>query len=362
MNWLRFNHSTLVFIITFFLLLINTTANAYQYPANYVRDHDSPGISAKLFRKCPVADGFDFPVGKPNAKGYYNAQKFTRNHHLADDWNGVGGGNTDLGDPIYSIANGIVVQTKNYGPPWGRVTRILHNAGTVEKPVYVESLYAHMRTILIKRGLVVKRGQKIGTIGNANGTWWAHLHLEIRTSINKSIGVGYSRDTTGYTDPTKYIKKHRPAWRYAARKRRLTRIKRSRRILAAKRLALKKRQTKILAKGKKSNTTAATVSTILRLVELSLNYLSNDKASTAPEKSLGHAETVASNIWSASMLAVSVCENTGATITTPSRRLTYQTYWLQIEPAYDIPLWPNKSSNLININPPKTDKSFWEIP
>ncbi len=347
---------------TLILLLINTTANAYQYPSNYVRDHDSPGISVKLFRQCPVADGFDFPVGKPNAKGYYNAQKFTRNHHLADDWNGVGGGNTDLGDPIYSIANGIVVQTHNYGPPWGRIVRILHNAGTAERPVYVESLYAHMRTILIKRGGVVKRGQKIGTIGNANGTWWAHLHLEIRTSINKSIGVGYSRDTTGYTDPTKYIKKHRPAWRYAARQQRLARIKRTRRLLAEKRLALKKRQLRTLAKGKKSATAAATVSTILRIVELSLNYLSNDKASTIPNKKLGHAETVASNIWSASMLAVSVYENAGSHLTAPDRRPTYHTYWLQIEPAYDIPLWPNKSANLINIGGSNNEKSFWEIP
>ena len=30
-------------------------------------------------------NGFDFPVGKPNAQGYYNAQKFTVNNHLGDD-------------------------------------------------------------------------------------------------------------------------------------------------------------------------------------------------------------------------------------------------------------------------------------
>ena len=32
---------------------------------------------------------FDFPVGKPDAVGYYNAQEFTENDHLGEDWNGV---------------------------------------------------------------------------------------------------------------------------------------------------------------------------------------------------------------------------------------------------------------------------------
>jgi len=299
------NQLTLIFISLIIGFFYNVTpANAYQYPDNYARDYDSPGISKKFIRKCPVADGFDFPVGKPNAKGYYNAQKFTRNNHLADDWNGVGGGNTDLGDPIYSVADGIVVQTKNYGGPWGRVTRILHNAGTAEKPVYVESLYAHMRSILVKRGAIVKRGQKIGTIGNANGTWWAHLHLEIRTTINKSIGVGYSRDTTGYANPTRYIKRHRPVWRYAARKRRRAQIKRTRLLLAAKREALKKRRLRTLAKRKRERASAATVSALLEIVELSLAYLTSNKAAKEPVKELAQAETVASNIWSGSMYAV----------------------------------------------------------
>ncbi|HEY9169431.1 MAG TPA: hypothetical protein VIN72_08085 [Lutibacter sp.] len=37
-----------------------------------------------------VSDGSDFPVGKPNAKGYYDAQPFGKNRHLGSDWNGKG--------------------------------------------------------------------------------------------------------------------------------------------------------------------------------------------------------------------------------------------------------------------------------
>ena len=37
-----------------------------------------------LFANHPkyIVDGFDFPVGKPDAKGYYNAQPFMKNTHL----------------------------------------------------------------------------------------------------------------------------------------------------------------------------------------------------------------------------------------------------------------------------------------
>ena len=53
-----------------------------------------------------AADGFDFPVGKPDAEGYYRLRGYRANGHLGEDWNGKRGGNTDLGDPVYAIANG----------------------------------------------------------------------------------------------------------------------------------------------------------------------------------------------------------------------------------------------------------------
>lgn len=156
------------------------------------------------------ADGFDFPVGPPDAKGYYNAQKFTKNNHLGDDWNGRGGGNTDLGDPVYAVANGIVVFAEDWGGGWGNVIRVWHNLGTMESPDLVESLYAHLDTIAINMGDTLFRGQEIGTIGDAHGNYYAHLHLEIRDSIDLPIGGGYDEDTLGWRNPTVFINNHRP--------------------------------------------------------------------------------------------------------------------------------------------------------
>lgn len=164
----------------------------------------------ELFSKKPdfTSDGFDFPVGPPNAKGYYNAQGFGKNYHLGDDWNGVGGGNSDLGDPIHVIANGYVVEASEYGLGWGNVIRVIHYIK--EKDKLVESLYAHCDTILVKQGQWVKRGDKIGTIGNAHGAYWAHLHLELRTTVDMGLGGGYSEETKGFIDPTVFIKANRP--------------------------------------------------------------------------------------------------------------------------------------------------------
>lgn len=160
-----------------------------------------------LFNENPeyIAKGFDFPVGKPNAQGYYNAQKFQENNHLGDDWNGVGGGNSDLGDPIYAIANGYVTVAKDLEGGWGNVVRIIH---LYEGKLY-ESVYAHCDSIYVEQTKFVTKGDKIATIGNCNGVYYAHLHLEIRNSVDLDIGGGYSTDTTGYLDPTKFINKNR---------------------------------------------------------------------------------------------------------------------------------------------------------
>jgi len=164
-----------------------------------------------LFNANPAfkADGFDFPVGKPNAEGYYVAQDFRANNHLGEDWNGRGGGNTDLGDPVYAIADGYVKLAKEFKSGWGNIIRMVHY---LEEPPYyiVESLYAHCDEIYVTKGQTVKRGDLIGTIGNVKGLYSAHLHLEMRSNVMLPIGTAYSKKTEGFMDPTDFIDLHRP--------------------------------------------------------------------------------------------------------------------------------------------------------
>jgi murein DD-endopeptidase MepM/ murein hydrolase activator NlpD len=147
--------------------------------------------------------GFDFPVGPPDATGYYDAQAFGENDHLGNDWNGVRGGDSDLGDPVHAVATGVVIEATDHGGGWGNVIRIAHGCGD-----RIESLYAHLDAVEVMPGQPVARGQRIGTIGTAHGQYLAHLHLELRAA-HLPLGGGYSADRSGYLDPTAYIRSHR---------------------------------------------------------------------------------------------------------------------------------------------------------
>ena len=196
----------------FFILMLLGCGNVDFQESTEIDEATRSVVNQKdydaLFQSHPeyISDGFDYPVGKPNAKGYYNAQGFGgEHHHLGDDWNAVTGGNSDLGHPIYAVSNGYVSSAEDHGGGWCNVLRIIHKVDGH----YVESLYAHCNEMFRKKGDWVKRGDKIGTIGNCNGRYYAHLHLEIRNRPDLPLGGGYSRDTTGYIDPTVFIKKYR---------------------------------------------------------------------------------------------------------------------------------------------------------
>ena len=194
------------FICLILLFLIIQLFSSTTEESIYARSMLPPN---EYLEKCPVTDGFDFPVGPPDADGYYVAQHFAENNHCGEDWNGNGGGNTDLGDDIFAVADGIVVFAQDIAAGWGMVIRILHKLDNDEKEIYVESLYGHVENVKLKQGNIVKRGQKIGTMGNLNGRYYAHLHLEIRTQTGLPIGGGYSRDRKGFVAASDFIKEHR---------------------------------------------------------------------------------------------------------------------------------------------------------
>ena len=146
-----------------------------------------------------LADGFDFPVGKPDAQGYYKARGFRSHGHLGEDWDGVGGGDTDLGDPIYSIGDGIVVFSRDCHMGWGNVIIVRHTFRENGMVRNVDALYGHLLSMLVHRGQTVARGQKIATMGTAHGLYDAHLHLEIRKNIEIGMSrAAFARDFNNY--------------------------------------------------------------------------------------------------------------------------------------------------------------------
>lgn len=166
---------------------------------------------AQGFARQQLADGFDFPVGKPNAEGYYKSRGYWPNGHLGEDWNGKGGGNSDLGAPIYSVARGVVVISENVGAGWGNCILVRHAyRDATGKIAMVDSLYAHLQQRLVRTGQNVEKGQLVGTMGGNNGMYFVHLHFEMRKNLR--IGMNrsqFARDNTNYYSPTDFINRHR---------------------------------------------------------------------------------------------------------------------------------------------------------
>jgi murein DD-endopeptidase MepM/ murein hydrolase activator NlpD len=159
----------------------------------------------------PTAARFDFPIGNEHGAFAYNAQPFTENRHLGDDLNGIGGENSDLGDPVYAIADGRVTFAGEGGPGWGKIVILLHAYQENGVRKYVQSYYAHLQNYSASVLDEVHRGQQIATVGSADGKYWAHLHFEMREFLTPFIGPGYRENTRGWINPTEFIAKHRGA-------------------------------------------------------------------------------------------------------------------------------------------------------
>ena len=191
-----------------------TTASAVRAVDRQSHESEPPPMQSISFSSqtafTKLADGFDLPIGKPDARGYYKARGFRSHGHLGEDWDGVGGGDTDLGDPVYCIGDGVVVFARDCHQGWGNVIIVRHAYRDGSGVRNIDSLYGHLQKILVHRGQAVRRGQQIAAIGNAHGLYDAHLHLEVR----KNIAIGMSRDKfaqdfSNYYDPSDFILSHR---------------------------------------------------------------------------------------------------------------------------------------------------------
>lgn len=162
----------------------------------------------------PLADGFDYPVGKPDGKGYYKSRGLRLNNprHMGEDWNGDGGGNTDLGDPVYTVGHGLVTYAADARGRWGNVVIVRHafREPTTGKVLCCQTLYGHLDRIDVKLGQLVKRGDQVGTIGTNRGMFPAHLHAELHFNVLVNCGQqGIPKTARNYGHLTRFIEHYR---------------------------------------------------------------------------------------------------------------------------------------------------------
>lgn len=78
----------------------------------------------------------------------------------------------EVGTPVIAAASGVVIGAENH-PEYGNMIEIEHGNSLTTR-------YAHLSRILVKPGTLVRRGQKIGEIGNTGRSTGPHLHFEVR--------------------------------------------------------------------------------------------------------------------------------------------------------------------------------------
>lgn len=102
----------------------------------------------------------------------------------------------DKGTAIYATGNGKVIKAKKSNGGYGWEIEIDHGFGYITK-------YAHMSKFDVRKGAKVKRGQKIGEVGNTGRSTGPHLHYEV---IYKKKKVNPVRYFTQNIKPEEYAK------------------------------------------------------------------------------------------------------------------------------------------------------------
>jgi murein DD-endopeptidase MepM/ murein hydrolase activator NlpD len=78
---------------------------------------------------------------------------------------------TAQGSDILAAAGGVVV-TQEFHPAYGNMVEIDHGNQVITR-------YAHASKVLVRRGDLVRRGQKIAEVGTSGRSTGPHLHFEV---------------------------------------------------------------------------------------------------------------------------------------------------------------------------------------
>jgi murein DD-endopeptidase MepM/ murein hydrolase activator NlpD len=79
-----------------------------------------------------------------------------------------------VGVPVLAAAGGVVV-AQEFHPEYGNMIEVDHGNDLITR-------YAHSSRVLVKKGDLIKRGQKIAEVGNSGRSTGPHLHFEVLVS------------------------------------------------------------------------------------------------------------------------------------------------------------------------------------
>ncbi len=121
----------------------------------------------------PSSSGFIYPLPSAYTKVTTGMYYSSGQYHGAIDF-GSGG---ISGQPVYAVADGIVVTAEALTTSYGNYIIIAHYNG-------LYTLYAHGQqgSIAVSAGQTVKQGQQIMRVGSSGNSTGPHLHFEVRVS------------------------------------------------------------------------------------------------------------------------------------------------------------------------------------
>jgi murein DD-endopeptidase MepM/ murein hydrolase activator NlpD len=137
---------------------------------------NSTYIKRSKYSKSKLKPSYSF--SSPVTTGYISSSYGVRRdpingHHKHHDGIDIAG---KLGNKIHAIASGFVTFSgRKTG--YGKVIEIHHSDS-------LKSRYAHLNEIKVKKGMVVRKGTNIGTMGKTGRATGPHLHLEVWENDN----------------------------------------------------------------------------------------------------------------------------------------------------------------------------------
>jgi murein DD-endopeptidase MepM/ murein hydrolase activator NlpD len=137
-------------------------------------------LSAWELARVPTALRWDAPLGSEQGA-------LTWMDPATGDLNGIGGSNGDLGDPVFAVADGLVIFA---GEPSALAGKTLVLAHRTKDGRLIQSVYGGLETAVPAIGDLVPHGTRIGSVGTARGHRAASLHFEMRTGDGLAFGAG----------------------------------------------------------------------------------------------------------------------------------------------------------------------------